>query len=308
MGENIFERNDYYLNNMSYMFNHNYIKARKYIGICNNYNLGKIMLFGSKSLDLINHYSIKKFNEQNFKAGSTIIIKNKKLISEVFVYKLSALRYIIACENLSKIHNFFMKAKRKFPLTTISDVTNKYCIFSFHGNEANNFFKEINYNHLFKINHQNYYYYNLIVNKKDEFITLEQFKKNNFIPISIETKNIFLYNNNVLTHMEKIKKRLQKYVFNFVSNYQNLNTLKNKHLKKDIYIRQFELQENFLIFKGNYIYNSKGKKSGIIHCSYRIPNKRNPYIICIMWKNRDEKIATLRKGKKDILLKQFQFY
>ncbi len=68
MGENIFERNDYYLNNMSYMFNHNYIKARKYIGICNNYNLGKIMLFGSKSLDLINHYSIKKFNEQNFKS------------------------------------------------------------------------------------------------------------------------------------------------------------------------------------------------------------------------------------------------
>lgn len=305
MDKIIFEKN--YLNNSCYSNETNYIKARKYIGICNNYNLGKIMLYGSKSLDLINKFSIKKFNENTFKSGSTLLVKRKKLISEIFVFKVSALRYIIAGENIKKISKFLNKAKRKFPLITISDVTNKYSIFSFHGNESINFFKNISANNLYKIYHQNYCYYNLLTSKKNELTTLDYFKNLDFIPISLETKNIFLYNNSVLTHIERIKKKWQKYVFKYLSDnnkYSNYNSIKNKH----IIVKQFELQENHLIFKGNYIHNAKGKKSGIIHCSYKIPNKQNPFIICIMWKDHNERILTLKEGKKEILLKQFQFY
>lgn len=307
MDELTFKNNYFDFNepiNLTYPYGYNYLKARKHIGICNNINIGKILIYGSRSIDLINYISIKKFDPDKQKAINTVFIKNNRIIEEVNIYKLSALRYLVTTENPKKLLRFLTKVKRKFPLITLSDVTNKYSIFSFFGNDSNNFFDNIKSNNLYKLLHQNYLYYNLIVNKKSEIQTINYFKNLQFIPISLETRNIFLYNNSVVTHLNKIKKKWKKRVISSIYNYN----FPKKRDKKKIFIKQFELQENAITYKGQYIYNSKGKISGVIHSSYKLPNKRNPYILCFVWNNNIEKTAILKEGKREILLKQFKLY
>lgn len=290
--------------NLTYPYGYNYLKARRHIGICNNINLGKILIYGSKGIDLINSISIKKFDENKDKAINTVFIKNNRAIYEVNIYKLSALRYLVTTESPKKLLRFLSKAKRKFPLVTLSDVTNKYSIFSFFGNDSNNFFDNIKSNNLYKLPHQNYSYYNLIVNKKNELNTINYFKNLQFVSISLETKNIFLYNNSVVTHLNKIKRKWKMRVISTIYKVESLV----KRNKKKISIKQFELQENAITYKGQYIYNSKGKRSGVIHSSYKLPNKKNPYILCFVWNNIIEKTAILKEGKREILLKQFTLY
>lgn len=307
MDELIFKNNFLNFNetiNLTYPYGYNYLKARKHIGICNNLKLGKILIYGSKGIDLINSLSIKRFDENKERAINTVFIKKSRIIDEVNIYKLSALRYLVTTDNPKKLLKFLSKTKRKFPLVTLTDVTNKYSIFSFHGNDSNNFFDNIKSNNLYKLPHQNYSYYNLIVNKKNELNTINYFKNLQFVSISLETKNIFLYNNSVVTHLNKIKRKWKTRVISAIYKVDSLV----KSNKRKISIKQFELQENAITYKGQYIYNSKGKRSGVIHSSYKLPNKKNPYILCFVWNNVVEKTAILKEGKREILLKQFKLY
>lgn len=296
MDELIFERNNIDFTNPS---GYSFIKARKHIGICNNTNLKKVMLYGSKCIDLINHISIKKFSNDKERSINTVIMKKNRFICEANIYKISALRYLITSQDIKKLLIYLAKIKRKFPLVTISEVTNKYSIFTFHGNSSNYFFENISSNNLYKLNHQNYIYYNLIVPKKNEINVFNYFKNLQFVPLTLETKNIFLYNNSVIINIDKIKRKWKNKV---------INELYNKCKNNKIIIKQFELQENAIAFKGQFIYNFKRKKCGVIHVAYKIPNKRNPYVLGFIWNNYNEKTSILKEGKNEILLKQFQLY
>lgn len=308
MDELIFKNEKYFFNDFDNYLSYNssnYLKARKYIGICNNYNYKKIMIYGTRSINLINSISSKPLDESKIKSCYTLIMNKKKLISEVLVLKLSALRYLLVYENNKKLYKYLNKVKRKFPLTTINDVSNKYSIFSFHGDESNNFFNKLKSQNLYKTNRQGYTHYQLIVNKKNESGVINYFKNLNFIPINLETKAIFLYNNNVITNLNSIKKRWKNFILDILYKSNKLSLIKKENPYE---IKQFELQDNVLAFKNSYIYSSKFKKAGIIHCSYKVPNKKYPFIICFVTKNKIAKTAIFKHNKKEILLKQFIHY
>lgn len=308
MDELILKNEKYFYNNFDNYLSYNssnYLKARKYIGICNNYNYKKIMIYGTRAINLINSISSKPLDESKIKSCYTLIMNKKKLISEVLVLKLSALRYLLVYENSKKLYKYLNKVKRKFPLTTINDVSNKYSIFSFHGEESNNFFNKLKSQNLYKTNRQGYTHYQLIVNKKNESGVVSYFKNLNFIPINLETKAIFLYNNNVITNLNNIKKRWKNFILDILYKSNKLNLVKKENPYE---IKQFELQDNVLAFKNSYIYSSKFRKAGIIHCSYKVPNKKYPFIICFVTKNKITKTAIFKHNKKEILLKQFIHY
>ena len=75
-----------------------------------------------------------------------------------------------------------------------------------------------------------------------------------------------------------------------------------------IEIKQFEMQDNGIALKNSYIYDGNNHRVGIIHCSYRIPNKKYPYIMCYVWNKKITKTAILKSNNKEILLKQFVIY
>ena len=283
----------------------NFIKARKYIGICNEYKYCKIMVYGTRALDLLNSISSKKLNESSFKGGYTLLMKKKNLISEVLILKLSALRYLVLTENAKKTYKFLNKIKRKFPLTTVNDVTQNHTLFSFHGEKSINFLDALKSPNLYKVKRQNYQHYVFISPKKNELQVIEYFKNLNFIPISLETKNLFLYNNSVITNLDKIKKNMRKYVYDLV--YKS-NTF--SYIKKDnpFEIKQFELSDYAIPLKNTPIYHKKFLRCGKIYYSYKLPNKKFPYILCIVKKDKVSKNAILKDGKKEILLKQFINY
>ena len=164
-----------------------YLRARKYIGICNEKRLEKILVYGTNALDFINSFASKKIESTSFKAGFTLLMYRKKLLAEVLIIKLSALRYLILGENLEKTLKILNKNKRKFPLITINLSTDKYTIFSFHGDKCIEYFNNIDSNNLYRIVRQGYTYYILITYKKNESTIFTYFVTHNFIPISLET-------------------------------------------------------------------------------------------------------------------------
>ena len=308
MDELIFKNNKYFDNNFDNFLSYNssnFLKARKYIGICNNYNYKKIMVYGTRAINLINSVSSTTLDDAKNKSCYTLIMNKKKLISEVLILKLSALRYLVVYENGKNLYKFLNKVKRKFPLVTVNDVTNKYSIFSFHGENSNNFFEKLSSQNLYKTVRQGYTHYQLIVNKKNESSVMTYFKNLSFIPINLETKSIFLYNNSVITNLNNIKKRWKNYVLDILYKSNKIAFIKKENPWD---IKQFELQENVLAFKNSYVYSSRYKKAGVIHCSYKVPNKKYPYIICFVSKKRIGKTAIFKHNKKEILLKQFIIY
>jgi len=308
MDELIFNKQSYYNDSLISVNNDpttNFLKARKYIGICNEFKLGKIMLYGTRAFNLINSISSKKFNEDNFKGAYTLIMKKKKLVSEILILKLSALRYLILTENTKKTLKFLNKVKRKFPLTTVNDVTQNYTLFSFHGDKSIGFLDMLKSQNLYKVKRQNYQYYVFLSSKKNEIQVINYFKNLNFVPISLETKTLFLYNNNVIINLDKIKRKMKKYVYDLTYKSNTFN-----YIKKDnpFEIKQFELSDYAIPLKNTPIFYHKFFSCGKVWYSYKLPNKKYPYVLCIVKKDKIGKKAILKDGKKEILLKQFINY
>ena len=115
----------------------------------------------------------------------------------------------IDLENTKKTLKFLNKVKRKFPLTTVNDVTLNYTLFSFHGDKSISFLDMLKSQNLYKVKRQNYQYYVFLSSKKNEIQVINYFKNLNFVPISLETKTLFLYNNNVIINLDKIKRKMK---------------------------------------------------------------------------------------------------
>lgn len=282
-----------------------YLLARKDIGIFNSSATGKIMLYGSRAINLINHGSTGRIDNISESSIFTIIMKKKKFIGEVLVLRISPLRYLVITEYYKKIFKYFKKIQKHYPLVTIDDATNQYSLFTFHGDKSNEYFEKIVSSNLYKTKQQNYIYYQLLIPKKDEKNSFEYFINLNFIPICLETKSIFLYNNGVITNLDKVYKPYRLNVYKIIYPFSNYpyNT-KEKLLS----IRQYEVQKNILIFKNNKIYNHRRKSVGIIHCSYRMPNKKNPYMIALVKKYQAGRLAIIKNDKQEVLIKQFVNY
>lgn len=280
-----------------------YIKAKDSIGICLDNTKAKILVSGEMALSLINHFSIIKVDEKITNNFYTILLKKKKYIAEVLVLRLSLYRYLIITDELKKVIKLLKRKRRKYPLSIIANATSEYSIFSFHGDNADSFFREIDYRYIFKTHHQEHSYYQLICPKKEQHITLKHFISLNFIPISLEVKKLFLYNNNVVLNINKIPRAYRLSVCAEV--YPNNNL---KYKVKNLRVSKYELEGNFLVTNKHKIYSYLRKKAGIIHCTYRLPNKRYPFVIAFVFSNKIKKVSLIKVGKQDAIIRPILNY
>lgn len=283
----------------------NYNQARKKIAICNLSSYNKITIYGPKANDLINLYSIRNVEKIKDDSFYTILMKKRKFIEEVQVIRLSNLKYIIIYKENKKLLNILIKAKRKFPMVTVEDSTKSFSFFSFHGSKIYDYFKDNKSFYLYKVKHQNYLYYTLLTTIANKFSVLEHFRSIGFFEISLETRNLFLYNNNVITDLNKIK---NKYRLNTYITIYDCDNYKFKSKIRILTIKQFEATSNNLIVDGARIYNSQKKYIGYVHNHFRLPNKKNPYVLAIVRKYLCEKVALIKHKKEETIIKDYQIY
>lgn len=275
-----------------------YMRAKKHIGFYYDTNVSVFQVSGDKAFELINSLSCTKIYDPRINNFYTLVTNKTKLYGEVLVIKLSCYKYLIFSNNFKRLFKIFRNRSKKYPVTTINDVSNHYSLFSFHGNEANDYFNEIKYKNLYKTTHQNYTYYQLIARKKDANKIVSHFNSIQFSQISLETKSLFLYNNNVVLNLEKLPRmyrwKICKKLYNFG---------KIKRFNDDISIGKFEIDKKIFIPKNKYIYNVNRKRSGIIQCCYFIPNKKFPFVLCLI-SNKIGNTAFIKLNKEEIFIRR----
>lgn len=280
-----------------------FLKTKNSIGICRDSTKAKIIISGEMALPLINHFSITKVDDKIMNNFYTILLKKKKFISEVLVLRLSLYRFLIITDELKRVMRLLKSKKRKYPLSIIANATSEYAIFSFHGDNANSFFKDIDYRYIFKTNHQGYTYYQLICPKAEQNMTFKHFISLNFIPISLEVKKLFLYNNNVVLNIDSIPK---SYRLSVCAEIYPRNNLKYK--VKKLTVTKYELEGNFLVTNKHRVYSYLRKRAGIIHTTYRLPNKRYPFVIAFVLKSKFKKVSLIKIGKQDAIIRPILNY
>ena len=291
-----------------YQNNHNkkkYHQIKKQIGICNLSSYSKITIYGPGAIDLINEFSIREISNITDRAFFTILMKKKKYIDEVLIIKLSHLKFIIITNEVKKLLNLLKKTKRKFPMTTVDDTSKLYSLFSFHGDKEQEYFNEINSSFLFKVTHQNYDYHIIFASSINKYHILDHFLNLGFFEINLETRKIFLYNNNVIMNLDTIKKRFR---LNTYITIYDCDNYKFKLKIKILEVKQFESTINNLIIDGSNIYNSQGKCIGYVHHHFRLPNKKNPYVLGIVRKFLCDKIALIKHHKVETIIKEYNIY
>ncbi len=281
--------------------NDNFIKAKKNIGICNLSNAFKYTIYGPNAVDLLNKFSVRKVNDIKEKSFMTILMKKKKYICECQIIRLSPLKYLILTFEDNNLFKLLKKYSRKFPLVTVDNSDKLYSFFSFHGDTIYEYFKKNTSASLYPVNRQGYIYYTLLTTSVNKFAVLDHFKSLGFIEINPYVRNIFMYNNNVITDLNKI---IKKYRLNIYSYLYKADNLSFKKPKKIYCVKQFETTHN-LVLSNMPIYNHKRRKIGYIHNFYRLPNKKNPFILGIVKRNKIDKIAILKYNKNEILIKDY---
>ena len=274
-----------------------YIKARNSIGIVNLSHLSKFLVSGPSSLELINHFATQKVDDKNGNGVFTVFMKKKKFIDEVLILRLSLYRYLVIGNNKDKIYKLLKKARRKHRTSMVSDSTYEYAFFAFHGSQAKEFFRDLDHRYLYRAKRQNYTYFQLLAPKKDEQIIMKHFLSLNFKPICLEVEKLFLYNNNIILNIDKIPRSYRLSVINELYPYTQ-----PKYRIKPVKIRKYELEKNYLVTNKHKIYNHFGKKIGIIHCTYRLPYKRNPFIIAFL-RSPLKAVSMIKVGKNEALIK-----
>lgn len=290
---------------MQATLNKKYNQIKKEIGICNLSNSSKITVYGPGAEDLINHFSIRKICNIIDNAFYTIFMKKKIFIDEVLIIRLSHLKYIIITNELKKVMKNLKNVKRKFPMTTIDDTTKLYSLFSFHGNKEQEYFNNISSSFLYSVRQQNYDYHIIIASSNNKYHILDHFLNLGFFEINLETRKIFLYNNNVITNLKDIK---EKYRLNTYITIYDCDNYKFNLKIRILEVKQFESTINNLIIDGSNIYNSQGKCIGYVHNHFRLPNKKNPYILGIVRKFLCEKIALVKHNKIETIIKEYNIY
>jgi hypothetical protein len=287
-----------FYNQTIHEINEQYIKARNSIGIVNHSHLGKYLVSGVGSLALINHYSVCKLDDKIGTSYYTLLLRRKKFIAEVLILRLSLYRFLVVGNEKQKILKILKKARRRHRTCTVTDCSEEYSLFAFHGNNTCDFFQGLDYRYIFKTKRQNYTYYQLLSPRKDESITWKHFLSLDFVPTSLEVEKLFLYNNNVILNIERIPKPYRLGVCNEIYPFTNIRI----HTRK-IKIRKYELEQNCLVTNRHRIYNHHGRRIGIIHCSYRLPYKRFPFVIAFIYRAKVKSVSVVRVGKKETLIK-----
>ena len=282
-----------------------YHHIKREIGICNLSNLAKITVYGPGAIDLINQLSIRDISKIDDRAFYTILMKKSQFIDEVLIIRLSPLKYIIITNELKKLQKILLKSKRKFPMTTVDDTTKLYALFSFHGNKEQEYFNKITSSFLYKVIHQNYNFHIIISSSYNKYHILDHFLNLGFFEINLETRKIFLYNNNVITNLDKIKRQ---YRLNTYITIYDCDNYKFKLKIRILEVKQFESTINNLIVDGSNIYNSQGKCIGYVHNHFRLPNKKNPYVLGIVRKFLCDKIALVKHNKVETIIKEYNVF
>ena len=286
----------------------NFSYARKNKGICNLSYYTKITIYGPNAIDLINSFSIRNvenlFNSDNSNAIYTIFMKKKKFITEGFIIKLSQLKYVILTEDFTSLLKYLRKRHKNFKLVTIEQSSSQFCFFSLHGDKCIEKNK-LTHGNIYEVNHQGYNYFLVLSGIVNKYNILDHYVNMGYVEISKEVYNLFLNSNSVMTKLDKINKRYKIPTYLSIINADNF---KVKVKKKYVSIKQFETTKNLIVTRDMPIYNHERKKIGFVHNFYRLVNKKFPFIICVLNKNKHEKIAIIKNNDQEILIKEYNKY
>ena len=280
-----------------------YLKAKRSIGFCRETGISMILVSGENSLQLLNRCSVRKIDDKIFSNLYTLFYRKRRIISEILILRLSLYRFLIITDKFKSTYQLMKKYRRQNECA-VNDVSGEYTLFSFHGDNSDPFFNNLDYKYIFKTKHQNYIYYQLLCPKCDEDITYRHFVDLNFVPIGNDAKNNFLYNNNVVLYIDKIPRLYRLSVCNEIYPFDNLLKVKTKSIK----IIKYELESNQLVTNRHKVYSYARKKAGIIHCSYRLPERKYPFIIAFVEQPKVKKVSLIKIGKTDALIRPVVFY
>ena len=270
-----------------------YSKAKRNIGICLDHSYKCYFVKGTSSLELINHFSRSKVNASS-EYGYIILESKVKLIGEALYFKDKNNTYLLFSQS-DLVYKCLHKITKSYPITVINDASKEYSLFTFHGKNASAFFDRFKAKCLFKANHQGYKYYHMVAVKKDEVKTLNYYLEQDFVPISVETKRIFLYNNKVITNFNNFSAVHKKELL--AIKYPKLNKISNYSLEL------FECLDNELIEKNTKILNYARHNCGLVYNSFKIPNKKFPFVLGIV-NTPNTSVLLIKKDGKEILIRK----
>lgn len=286
----------------------NFSYARKNKGICNLSYFTKITIYGPNSQDLINSFSIRNienlFKDTENEAVYTIFMKKKKFITEGFIIKLSPLKYVILTEDFTSLLKYLKRKHKQFKLVTIEQSSSQFCLFSLHGEKSLESKKPIHGN-TYSVNHQGYNYNLIFSGIVNKYNILDHYINMGYVEISKEVYNLFLNSNSVITKLDRLNKKFRIPTYLTIT---NANNFKFKIKRKYVSIKQFETTKNLIVTRDMPIYNHDRKKIGFVHNFYRLVNKKFPFIICVLNKNKHEKIAIIKNNNQEILIKEYNKY
>lgn len=270
-----------------------YQKSIDNIGFCNCINYNCYIVQGLNALELINTLS-RCYISSSQTSGYTIFEKTNKFIGEVLFFKASNNTYLIYSTYPNIFKELLIMAK-SFSLTVVQNTKNLYSLYTFHGLKANSFFDNIYTKSLFCLNHQGYLYYHLIALKKDEKQVINYFKQLNFIPISVETKRLFLYNNKVITNFLNFSIFHRKDLIN-IKYPTSLNQTKFS-------LEKFECLSHELIDKNTKIFGQNRHVCGLVYNYFKLPNADNPFLLGITNQIQCD-LLLIKKNNNNILIRK----
>ena len=278
-----------------------YLQAKESVGICRE-KASLILVSGENSLALLDRCSVKKIDDKIFGSVYTLFFRKKRILSEILILRLSLYRFLVITEEFKPVFKLLKKHRRRYECV-VSDLSDEYALFSFHGKKCDMFFNDLDYKYIYKTKQQNYGHYALLCPKKDEDITYNHFVNLNFVPLGEDARKLFLYHHNVVLHIDKIPRRWRLSVCAELYPFDNL-----KAKTKSVRVVKYELESSQLVTNKHKVYSYSRKKAGVIHCLYRLPGRKYPFIIAFVREEKVRKVSLIKTGKADALIRPIVFY
>ena len=77
---------------------------------------------------------------------------------------------------------------------------------------------------------------------------------------------------------------------------------------RDVQVVKYELESSVLVTNRHKVYSYSRKRAGIIHCLYRLPGRKYPFIIAFVRAEKVKKVSLIKTGKIDALIRPVVFY
>lgn len=278
-----------------------YTRAKESVGIAHD-PAAFFLVSGENALSLLDRCSVKKIDDKIFGSVYTLFFRKRKILSEVLILRLGLYRFLVITENAKPVFQLLKKYRRRYECA-VTDVSGEYTLFSFHGNKSDVFFNDLDYKYIYKTKRQNYCYFRLLCPKKDEDITYNHFVNLNFIPLGLDAARLFLYHHDVVLNIERIPRRWRLSVAAALYPFENL-----KVKTRDVQVVKYELESSVLVTNRHKVYSYSRKRAGIIHCLYRLPGRKYPFIIAFVRAEKVKKVSLIKTGKIDALIRPVVFY